>query len=169
MTPLPRVINKQGFPRTFCVRGLIPRLAPAWQEWVFIPHYLSWTLSATKGKCGHYYSYQREQSALESVLKDNTHRMVPELLNPMQIGARRPNAKQLRPSWTSWSESFVIVTCQVSVRALGHFVIGPVDLPAHPFCSSATRGRASPQEPWSHCAGSPRYIPTQITDLQASP
>ena len=169
MTPLPRVINKQGFPRTFCVRGLIPRLAPTWQEWVFIPHHLSWSFPATKSKCGHYYSYQREHPALESFLEDNTHRMVPELLNPMQSGARHPNAKQLRPSRTLRSESFVIVTCQVSVSARGHFVIGPVDLPVHPSCSSATRERARPQEPWSHCAGYSLVCTKQITDLKPPP
>ena len=51
----------------------------------------------------------------------------------------------------------------------GHFVIGPVDLPVYPSCSSATQGQASPQEPWSHCVGCSPACTKQITDLKPPP
>ena len=146
----------QGLPRTLTLRGTIPRLAPTCRNGSAHPETCHSLPRPRRSNCGHYCSPVNESNLHWHPCRRITPtvwcrnfrtpcRLVPDVPMTNNSVPHEPCGPRV--------SSLSLVTFQ-SVHC-GHFVIGPVDLPVYPSCSSATQEQASPQEPWSHCAGYP--------------
>ena len=146
-----------------------PRLAPTCRSGSSYPNTCHSLARPRRSNCGHYYS---------PINESNLHWYPCRRITPTVWCRNLCTPCRLEPDVPMTNNSVPHEPCGPGVSSLslakfqsvlyGHFVIGPVDLPVYPSCSSATQEQASPQEPWSHCAGL-RYVPTQITDLQGPP